>query len=50
MNTKALLDKAMKLRPEERLTLVEGLIQSLDEPDKRLDEIWVEEAEKQLKA
>lgn len=50
MNTKVLLDKAMKLRPEERLTLVEGLIQSLDEPDKRLDEIWVEEAEKQLKA
>lgn len=50
MNTKALLDEAMKLRPEERLTLVEGLIQSLDEPDKRLDEIWAEEAEKRLKA
>jgi putative addiction module component (TIGR02574 family) len=50
MNTKALLDEAMKLRPEERLTLVKGLIQSLDEPDKRLDEIWAEEAEKRLKA
>ena len=50
MGTKALLDAAMKLKPEERLTLVEGLIQSLDEPDKRLDEIWAEEAEKRLKA
>jgi len=50
MNTKALLDEAMKLKPEERLTLVEGLIQSLDEPGKRLDEIWAEEAEKRLKA
>jgi putative addiction module component (TIGR02574 family) len=30
--------------------LVEGLIQSLDEPDKKLDEIWAEEAEKRLKA
>jgi len=50
MNTKALLDEAMKLKPEERFTLVEGLIQSLDEPDKRLDEIWAEESEKRLKA
>lgn len=39
----------MKLKPEEQLTLVEGLIKSLDEPDKKLDEIWVEEAEKRLK-
>ena len=43
MSTKALLDAAMKLKPEERLTLVEGLIQSLDEPDKRLEEIFKEE-------
>ncbi|GBE09576.1 putative addiction module component [bacterium BMS3Abin12] len=50
MSTEALLGEAMKLKPEERLILVEGLIKSLDEPDKRLDEIWAEEAEKRLKA
>lgn len=50
MSAKELLDEAMKLKPEERLTLVEGLIKSLDEPDKRLDEIWAEEAENRLKA
>lgn len=50
MNTKALLDEAIKLKPEERFTLVEGLIKSLDEPDKKLDEIWAEESEKRLKA
>ena len=50
MRTKKLLDEAMKLKPEERFTLVESLIKSLDEPDKRLDEIWTEEAEKRLKA
>ncbi len=50
MSTKELLDEAMKLKPEERLSLVEVLIQSLDEPDKRLDEIWAEEAEKRLAA
>ena len=40
----------MKLKPEERFSLVEGLIKSLDEPDKKLDEIWAEEAEKRLNA
>ena len=50
MSMKELLDEAMKLKPEERFTLVEGLIKSLDEPDKTLDAIWAEEAEKRLKA
>lgn len=50
MSTKELLDEAMKLKPEERFTLVESLIKSLDEPDKKLDKIWAEEAEKRLKA
>ncbi len=50
MSTKELLDQAMRLKPEDRFTLVEGLIKSLDEPDKKLDEIWAEEAEKRLKA
>ena len=49
MSAKELLDEAMKLKPEDRFTLVEGIIKSLDEPDKKLDEIWAEEAEKRLK-
>jgi len=50
MSTKELLDEAMKLKPDERLGLVEILIRSLDEPDKKLSEIWAEEAEKRLTA
>jgi putative addiction module component (TIGR02574 family) len=50
MSTKELLEKALRLKPEERFTLIEGLIRSLDEPDKIIDEIWSEEAEKRLKA
>ncbi|ANB03584.1 addiction module protein [Ectothiorhodospira sp. BSL-9] len=50
MSMKELLDEAMKLKPEERFTLVEGLIKSLDEPDKKLDEVWAEQSEKRLKA
>ncbi|MGM0677569.1 addiction module protein [Ectothiorhodospira marina] len=50
MRMKELLVEAMKLKPEDRFVLVEGLIKSLDEPDKRLDEVWAEESEKRLKA
>lgn len=50
MSIKELLEEALKLKMEDRFTLVEGLIRSIDEPDKKLDEIWAEEAEKRLKA
>jgi hypothetical protein len=30
--------------------LIDGLIRSLDEPDKEIDEVWSAEAEKRLKA
>lgn len=50
MSSKEILKQALKLKPEERFMLVEGLIKSLDEPDKKLDDIWAEEAEKRLKA
>lgn len=50
MSTKELLEEALRLAPEERFMLVEGLIKSIDEPDKRLDDIWAEEAEKRLRA
>jgi len=50
MSTKELLDKAIKLKPKERAILVQGLIESLDHPDKKLDEIWTKEAEMRLRA
>jgi putative addiction module component (TIGR02574 family) len=50
MSAKELLDQAMRLKAEDRLSLVEGLIQSLDEPDSKLDAIWAEEAERRLQA
>jgi len=50
MSSKEILRQALKLKPEERFLLVEGLIRSLDEPDESLDAIWAEEAEKRLNA
>ena len=50
MSSKDVLEQALKLKPEERFMVVEGLIKSLDEPDSSLDSIWADEAEKRLKA
>ncbi len=50
MTMKEVLDEAMQLKPDERLGLIEILIQSLDEPDPRLNKIWAEEAQRRLAA
>jgi putative addiction module component (TIGR02574 family) len=50
MHSKEILAEALKLKPDEKFMLVEGLLKSLDEPDSKLDSIWAEEAEKRLKA
>ncbi|MCP4353379.1 MAG: addiction module protein [Desulfobacterales bacterium] len=50
METGQLLEKALMLKPQDRFMLIEELIKSLDEPDKEIEQIWLEEAEKRLKA
>jgi len=50
MESKKILGEALRLPPEDRFLVLEGLIMSLDEPDKKLDEIWANEAERRLKA
>lgn len=50
MSGKDILKQALELKSEERFLVIEGLLRSLDEPDKEIDEIWVKEAEKRLKA
>ena len=50
MNTKVLIDSALKLPPDERFALIDELLHSLDRPDPALDRIWIEEAERRLTA
>ena len=50
MKSKEILGYALELNSEERFMIVEGLLNSLDEPDKSIDKIWGIEAEKRLKA
>jgi len=50
MNNKQILENALNLKPKDKIGIIEGLLNSLDEPDKSIDEIWAIEAEKRLKA
>ncbi len=50
MSNNEILEQALKLRPEERFIVVEGLLNSLDIPDEKIDDIWAEEAGKRLEA
>jgi putative addiction module component (TIGR02574 family) len=50
MSNVEILEKALRLTPEERFVIVEGLLKSLDVPDPDLDRIWAEESERRLKA
>ena len=49
-NCETLLKKALLLKPQDRFLLIDGLIRSLDEPNREIDAIWAEEAEKRLRA
>jgi len=46
----SLLRKALLLKPQDRSLLIDGLMRSLDEPNREIDAIWAEEAEKRLRA
>lgn len=50
MSTRQLLEAALKLDANERFTLIEALLRSLDEPDQNIDAIWADEASRRLLA
>ncbi|MCW2312200.1 addiction module protein [Rhodoferax antarcticus] len=42
--------QAVRLPPDERMALVERILDSLDEPDASLDALWAKEADDRLAA
>jgi putative addiction module component (TIGR02574 family) len=50
VSAKTLSAQAMQLPPEERLALVDELLDTLDVPDANLDAQWAKEAESRLAA
>ncbi len=50
MSTAELIESARKLRPVERLKLIDALMESLDEPDPAIEAAWAVEAQDRLAA
>jgi len=47
---KELIEKALELKPQDKILLIEALVESLDKPDKYIQEIWLKEAQDRLDA
>ena len=50
MSHTEILESARKLRPVERLHLIDALLESLDEPDPVIEAAWLAEAQDRLVA
>jgi putative addiction module component (TIGR02574 family) len=50
MSTTELIEAVLQLSPVERFILVDSVMKSLDKPDEDLNEVWLDEAERRLKA
>lgn len=50
LSAEALSTQAAKLPPEERMQVVERILDSLDQPDAALDALWAKESEDRLAA
>lgn len=49
MSSKEIIRNVLKLSPKEKLLIVDSILKSLDEPDKDIEKIWLEESKKRLK-
>jgi putative addiction module component (TIGR02574 family) len=49
-DAKMLVERARALPPEDRIALVEGVLDSLDRSDPEIDRLWVQEASVRMAA
>lgn len=50
MGVNEVISQAMDLKPQERYLIIEQLVQSLNEPDKEIEKLWIEESQRRLDA
>ena len=50
MGTDEIMESALQLKPQDRLVLVDLLLESVDRPDQVIDETWMNEAQRRLDA
>ena len=50
MGIDEIIEEAIHLKPQDRYLVIENLIYSLDNPDTEIDEQWIEESLKRVRA
>lgn len=50
MSLPDILEEALHLKPQERYIIIENLVQSLNQPDEKITELWIEESQKRFEA
>ncbi len=48
MSANEIIQQAIDLKPQERYLVIESLVQSLNEPDQEIENLWIEESQKRL--
>lgn len=48
MGTNEIIQEAINLKPQEKYLIIESLILSLNEPNKEIEKLWIEESQKRL--
>ena len=50
MSLPELIDEALRLKPHERYLIIDRLVQSLDTPDREIEQAWIAESQHRLEA
>lgn len=50
MNTQEIIDLTLKLKPHERLLVIDKIHESFDQPDPEIERLWGDEAVRRLEA
>jgi putative addiction module component (TIGR02574 family) len=48
MGSNEIINEAINLKPQERYLIIETLVKSLNQPDEKIEQIWIEESQKRL--
>ncbi|PRM90553.1 addiction module protein [Aliarcobacter cryaerophilus] len=48
MGTNEIINEAIKLKPQEKYLIIESLILSLNEQNKDIENLWIQESKKRL--
>ena len=48
MGTNEIINEAIKLKPQEKYLIIESLILSLNEANKDIENLWIEESKRRL--